>query len=295
MNWILFYCILMPIAWLPLWVLYRLSDLAYLVVYYVARYRRNVTRTNLQKSFPEKNDREITILEKKYYRHLCDLLVEALYGLRATPLQVLKHYKVVNREVINKYYEKGQSVILMSSHYNNWEYMVLSINFQLRHHGIGVGKPLSNKSFGRYLTRKRTRYGDEIVDQTNVRQVMAFYDLYKVPCAYMMLSDQSPSNPRKCFWTEFLHQDTGFLYGSEHFARKYNYPVLYYEVKKVKRGYYEIEIQELCENPMQMPEGGITLSYTLKLEELIRRQPEYWLWTHKRWKKKRPEELMHND
>lgn len=295
MNWILFYCVLMPIAWLPLWVLYRLSDLAYLVVYHVARYRRKVTRTNLEKSFPEKSTREIAVIEKRYYRHLCDLLVEALYGLRATPMQVLKHYKVVNREVINKYYEKGQSVILMSSHYNNWEYMVLSINFQLRHHGIGVGKPLSNKSFGRYLTKKRTRYGDEIVDQTNVRQVMAFYDLHKVPCAYMMLSDQSPSNPRKCFWVEFLNQDTGFLYGGEHFARKYSYPVLYYEVKKVKRGYYEITIEELCENPMQIPEGGITLSYTMKLEDLIRRQPEYWLWTHRRWKKKRPEELTHND
>ena len=215
------------------------------------------------------------------------MLVEAIYGLRATPQQVLKHYKVVNREVINKYYEQGQSVILMSAHYNNWEYMVLSINFQLLHHGIGVGKPLNNKNFGHYLTQARIRYGDEVVDQTNVRQVMEYYHRHHVPCAYMMLSDQSPSNPKKSFWTRFLNQETAFLYGSEHFARKYNYPVLFYEVRKVRRGYYEVVLDELCVHPDSLPEGAITQLYVQRLEDIIRHQPEYWLWTHRRWKLKK--------
>lgn len=291
MNWFLYYCILTPLAYLPLWVLYRLSDVAYVLIYYVVRYRRKITRSNLEGSFPDKSPQELHQIERHYYRHLSDLLVEAIYGLQATPLQVMKHYKITNREVINRYYEAGQSVILMSAHYNNWEYMVLSLNFQLRHHGVGVGKPLDNKSFGYYLTKARIRYGTEVVDQTNVRDVMAFYDRYHVPTAYMMLGDQSPSNPYKSFWTRFLNRDTAFLYGSEHFARKYNYPVLFYEVKKVRRGYYEIELSELCTDVKQMPEGAITQLYAQHLEDIIKRRPEYWLWTHRRWKHKKPTEI----
>lgn len=287
MNWFLYYCLLKPLSWLPLWILYPLSDVLYVVVYRLIGYRTKITRSNLAHSFPNRNEKELKAIEKRYYRHLCDLLVEAIRGLHASPREILKRYKVTNRELINKYYEKGQSVILTSAHYNNWEWMVLSINVQFRHHGIGVGKPLSNKAFGKYLTKDRSRWGDEIVDQTNVREVMAYYDKHHVPCAYLMLADQSPSNPRKSFWTRFLNQDTAFLYGSEHFARKYHYPVLFYEVKKVKRGYYELTLSELAPDPDQLPEGGITQRYVQRIEDLISNQPEYWLWTHRRWKLKK--------
>lgn len=291
MNWFLFYIILKPLSYLPLWVLYRISDGMYPLVYYVVRYRRVITEKNLERSFPEKSRAERTKIAKQYYRHLCDLIVEAIYGLSATRKEVMKHYKIINREVVNRYFEEGRSVVLMSAHYNNWEYMVLSIDFQLRHHGIGVGKPLNNKGFAKYLDAARIRYGDEVVDQYNVRETMAYYDRYHVPCAYMMLSDQTPSNPRKSFWTKFLNQDTPFLYGSEHFARKYNFPVLYYRVIKKKRGYYEVEFSEICSNPQELPEGGITMEYAHRLERLIQYEPQYWLWTHRRWKLKKPQEI----
>lgn len=284
MNWFLFHIILKPLSYVPLWLLYRLSDLVAPLLYHVVRYRRKVTRTNLVKSFPEKSLKEIKKLERQYYRHLSDLFVEAINGLSCSKSEVMRRYRIVNREVVNRYYEEGKSVVLMSAHHNNWEYMVLSINLQLRHHGIGVGKPLNNKGFGKYLHRARIRYGDEIVDQTNVRKVMAYYDQYHVPCAYMMLSDQSPSNAKKCFWADFLHQDTAFLYGAEHFSRKYNYAVLYYEVRKKKRGRYDVILSELCPDPSQAPEGSITLEYIKRLESLIQNQPQYWLWSHKRWK-----------
>lgn len=288
MSWFLYYCVLTPLSYLPLWVLYRLSDLLYVILYHEVRYRRKITRRNLTTSFPEKGRKEIKAIERRYYRHLADLLVEAVHGLNITPQQVMRRYRVVNRELVNQYYEQGRSVILMSAHYNNWEYMVLSLNLQLRHHGVGVGKPLSNKKFERYLNADRTRYGTEVVDQHNVRQEMEFFHRNNVPCAYMMLGDQSPSNPRKSYWTRFLNQDTAFLYGSEHFARKYGYPVLFYEVRKVRRGHYEIEFGELCPSPAAVPEGAITQSYVQRLEDLVRRQPEYWLWTHRRWKLRRP-------
>ena len=279
--------LLLPLAWLPLGVHYAVSSMLAPVFHHVVRYRLAIVRGNLQHSFPDKSIAELRHIERLYYRHLADLLAEGIYNLRATPPKLLRHYRLVNRQLVDRYYEQGRSVVLMSSHYNNWEYMVSSLNFQLRHHGVGVGKPLTNKGFGYELNRRRTRYGTEVVDQTNVREVMAYYHQHHIPAAYMMLSDQSPSNPNRSHWTTFLHQDTAFLYGSEHFARKYDMPVIYYEVTKVRRGYYEVHFSLITENPNSLPEGSITEAYAQKLEQLITSAPQYWLWSHRRWKLKK--------
>ena len=274
----------MPLAWLPLWVLYILSDLLYPMVYYVVRYRRKVTRTNLTKSFPSKSEKEIVAIEKAYYRHICDLLAEGVWGLRATHEQLLAHYRIENRELLTPFFDEGKSVILMSAHYNNWEMMIASLNFQLLHHGVGVGKHIVQKPFGRLLTQKRARYGTEIVDNTDVRRVMEFYDRYKVPAAWMMLGDQSPHDRNKSLWTRFLNQETAFIFGSEHFARKYDYPVFYYSVEKTKRGYYTVRFEPLSLCPTKENEGDITRRYAARLEKTINEKPQYWLWSHRRWK-----------
>lgn len=260
----------------------------------MVRYRRGVTRTNLRNAYPDRSDAERLSLEKAYYHHMSDLLVEGIHNLYASPRSIIRRYRLVNRELVNQYYEQGQSVILMSSHYNNWEYMVSSLNFQLRHLGIGVGKPLDNKSIANYVTRRRSRFGTEIVDQTNVRQTIEYYQKHHVPAAYMMLSDQSPSNPHKSYWTMFLHQETPFLYGAEYFARKYNLPVIYYEVRKVKRGHYEVEFSMLCEKPNEVPQYTIVANYAQRLAQTIDKAPQYWLWSHKRWKRQRPADMPLN-
>lgn len=278
------YCLIMPLAWLPLWVLYLFGDLLYPMVYYVVRYRRKVTRTNLTKSFPTKSEKEIVAIEKAYYRHICDLLAEGVWGLRATPEQLLAHYRIENRELLTPFFDEGKSVILMSAHYNNWEMMIASLNFQLLHHGVGVGKHIVQKPFGRLLTQKRARYGTEIVDNTDVRRVMEFYDRYKVPAAWMMLGDQSPHDRNKSLWTRFLNQETAFIFGSEHFARKYDYPVFYYSVEKTKRGYYTVRFEPLSLCPTKENEGDITRRYAARLEKTINEKPQYWLWSHRRWK-----------
>ncbi len=286
MDALLYYMIL-PLSLMPLKVLYLISDMVFVLVYYVVRYRRKVVAHNLQSSFPNKSSNELKAIERQFYHHFTDLLAEAVYGLHAKPQDILKHYHIVNRDLVNRYYEQGQSVMLMSAHYNNWEFMVVSLGFQLQHHGIGVGKPLNQKAFGHKLTANRTRYGTHVVDQTNVRETMAFFDRYHVPCAYMMLSDQSPSNAHRSYWTTFLGQDTPFLYGTEHFARKYHYPVLFYSVEKVRRGYYEITFSELCTDIDGTPEGMITEMYARRLESIIQEKPQYWLWSHRRWKLRR--------
>lgn len=268
-----------------------LSDITYLLVYRVIGYRKGVVRENLAKSFPEKDAAERKVIERRYYRHLCDLLIEGVHNLYCSRMSILRHYRFVNREVVDQYYEQGQSVILMSQHYNNWEYMVSSLDMQLYHHGVGVGKPLDDQWVAGWITRRRTRYGTEVVDQTNVREVMAFYEQHQVPCAYMMLSDQSPSNTYKSYWTMFLNQETPFLYGAEYFARKYNYPVIYYTVNKVRRFHYEVRFEVMCEQPQSTEQYAIERAYIERLDTLLHKQPEYWLWSHKRWKRKRQPEI----
>ena len=277
-------CLVMPLAWLPLRVLYVIGDILCPVLRCVIRYRRRVVRENLERSFPQMTQKELKRIERRYYHHICDLLAEGVWGLRATPRQLLAHYRITNPGLVTPCFEQGRSVVLMSAHYNNWEMMIASLNFQLLHHGVGVGKEVRQKPFGQLLTLKRARYGTEIVDRTDVRQVMDYYDRYRVPVAYMMLADQTPSNSKKCLWTTILNQETAFLYGSEHFARKYDWPVFYYTVRKVRRGYYEVDLEPLATEPCKEPEGDITRRYAARLEQTISEAPEYWLWSHRRWK-----------
>ena len=267
-----------------------LADILYLIAYYVVRYRRRVTQVNLRNAYPELSEDERRRIERAYYRHISDLLAEAVHNLYASPKAIIARYKFLNPELVNNFYEQGRSVVLMSSHYNNWEYMITSLNFQIRHHAVGVGKPLQDRGAG-FITRRRGRFGTEIVDQTTVRQTMEFYHRHSVPVAYMMLSDQSPSNVRKSFWTTFLHQETPFLYGAEYFARKYNMPVIYYDVQKVRRGHYEVRFSLLCPEPGQVPQYTIVSRYVDSLERTISSQPEFWLWSHRRWKRRRPADV----
>lgn len=267
------------------------SDILYIIVYHLVRYRLKVTRTNLRNAYPDRSRAQLRELEKAYYRHISDLFIEGIHNLYASPRSILRRYHFVNRELVNHYYEKGQSVILLSSHYNNWEYMITSLNFQIRLHAVGVGKPLNDRFVASYITRRRSRFGTQIVDQTDVRKTMAYYHQHHVPCAYMMLSDQSPSNEHKSYWTTFLHQETPFLYGAEYFARLYDLPVLYYEVTKIRRGHYQVQFSTLCEQPSQVPQYTITSRYVQLLTATINAAPQYWLWSHKRWKRHRPADM----
>ena len=265
--------------------MHLLADILYLIVYHLVGYRRRVVMENLKACFPDMNVEARRRLERRFYHCLNDMLVEGVYNvLFATPPFLKKHYRIVNRQLVDRYYERGQSVVLMSAHLANWEYMVSSLNMQLLHHGIGVGKPLNDKSVASFITRRRSRYGTQIVDQTDVRQHVAFYHEHRVPVALMMLSDQSPSNPHRSYWTTFLGRDTAFLYGAEHFARKYNYPVLYYTVHRTRRGWYEVTFSTLCDNPSAVPQYTIVERYARRLEEDIMERPEQWLWSHRRWK-----------
>ena len=144
--------------------MYLLSDILFFIAYHLAGYRRKVVRENLAACFPEKSKQELREIERQYYRHMCDLLIEGAYNLFASPDAIKRRYRLTNRQLVDRYYEQGRTVVLMSAHYGNWEYMVSSLNMQMLHHGIGVGKPLDDKSVAAFITRRRTRYGTQVVD-----------------------------------------------------------------------------------------------------------------------------------
>ncbi len=264
--------------------MYFLADIVYFFAYRLFGYRRRVVRGNLEACFPETSVRERRAVERRYYRHLADLVVEFVYGLFATPPALKRRYRFVNRELLDRLYEQGRTVVLMSAHMGNWEYMVCSLGMQVRHHGIGIGKPLESRLVGPFVARRRVRYGTQVVYSDTVRQEVAYYDHHRVPCALMMLSDQSPVNPHRSYWTTFLGRDTAFLYGAEKFARQYDYPVIYYSVDKPRRGHYTVTFEMLSEHPAAEPQYSVVERYARRLESDILRRPELWLWSHRRWK-----------
>jgi KDO2-lipid IV(A) lauroyltransferase len=221
---------------------------------------------------------------------LADIFLEGIKNLSLSKKQVMKRYVCTNPELLEPYFEQKQSVILVSSHFNNWEYMVLSLDMQFGHHGVGVGKPLSDKWFDRVLNAYRQRYGTEVVFASNVRETFERYESQKFPTAYMMLFDQS-HDPEKSYWTTFLNQDTGFIFGPEYFAKKYDFPVFYYTVRKPKRGFYEFDLTSITDHPKETVYGEITQTCVAILERTIKEKPYYWLWSHKRWKHRRPSSL----
>jgi KDO2-lipid IV(A) lauroyltransferase len=267
--------------------MYAVSNGLSFVLNRVLKYRKKIIVQNLTNSFPNKNKTEIKTITNQFYDHFADLLLEGIKTLSLSKKQVLQRYTCKNQELIAPYFEQKKSVILVSAHYNNWEYMVLSLGMQFSHHGVGVGKHLKNQWFDKTLNRYRQRYGTEVVFASNVRETFENYEKQQVPAAYMMLFDQS-KKPKKSYWTTFLNQDTGFIFGPEYFAKKYDFPVFYYNVKKVERGFYEFDLIPISEDPNKTEYGEITQKCVDILEQTINEKPPYWLWSHRRWKHKKP-------
>jgi KDO2-lipid IV(A) lauroyltransferase len=250
----------------------------------MVKYREKVIEQNLQNSFPEWSNAERQKVKREYYQHLAELAAEMIKMLTMSRKNVMRRYRCINPECVNACFDKKQNVILMSSHYNNWEWMVLSLAMQFRHRGVGVGAPNSNKVFEKLINRVRTRYGTEVIFASFIRDDFQKSVSGEQLTAYMMLGDQSPANLHRSYVTTFLHQPTAVIFGGEYYAKKYNFPVFYYRVRKRKRGFYEIELQLVTEFPNTLPHGAITEQYIALLEKTIREQPAFWLWSHKRWK-----------
>ncbi|RPH33622.1 MAG: hypothetical protein EHM93_03940 [Bacteroidales bacterium] len=281
-----FYIFSWLIAQLPLKGILFLSKITYHISYYIIGYRLKTVRYNLKNSFPEKPEIELKRIEKAFYKHFNDLLFETFYLLHTNKENAIKMFKFKNIEILQKYYPLGKSVIIATGHYGNWEGLNL-FGYYLDHKVIGVYKPLANKRFETFLNNFREKYGAIAVPMPDTfRTVMSYHQQHK-PFFLGLISDQTPAQADIRYWTNFLNQDTPIFLGVEKIAVKIDQPVFFCSMRKVKRGRYEIEIELLCENPKDTKPFEITEMQVRALERLIHETPEYWLWSHRRWKYKR--------
>ncbi len=280
-----FYYITRVFALLPLRGMFFLSDIAYFFTYHLFRYRRKTVAQNLASSFPEKTKKELKRIERAYYTHLCDLFIETIYILHAKEEDALKMCKFPNIELFHEFYDKGKSVIVVTGHYSNWELLSL-FAYHNKHLTIGVYKPIVNKKFEQFLNNARERFGAVSIPMQDTLRAAIKYTQEGKLFFLGLISDQTPSDIH--YWTTFLNQDTPVFLGVEKISRKLNQPVIFCNMRKVARGRYEVILETLCENPKEALPFEITELHVRALEKLIHEAPEYWLWSHKRWKHTKP-------
>jgi Kdo2-lipid IVA lauroyltransferase/acyltransferase len=272
---------------MPFPLLYLVSDGLYVILYYVIGYRKEIVLQNLRNSFPNKSDVEIKKIRKQFYHYLCDLTLETFKTLTISKSAMIKHCSIYpdTLKLFNKLAAENKSFILVLGHFGNWEWAGNSFSLLCKHQLYVIYHPLSNKYFDGLIYDMRTRFGTKLIAMKDTYREMA--SKRNELSATAFIADQTPS-PEGAFWTTFLHQETPVFKGTEKIAQRLNYPVVYGRVNRLKRGYYEISAEALFENPVKSQPDEISKSHTNILENDILAYPEIWLWSHRRWKHKRP-------
>lgn len=289
------YYIFFVFAWLitllPLRILYLFSDLVYFLVYNIFHYRREVVAKNLKSSFPEKSADELDKIARRFYRHLSDLFIESLKALHMSPRQISRRFTTGDLPLFERLYDDGKDIVALTSHYNNWEWLS-SVQLVTRHRAISIYKPLKDKNFDQLMLKLRTKYGVFPIPIHRTMRDLTMFRNQNVRTLSAFIADQTPASAEHSFWTTFLNQDTDFFRGPEKIAVKFNMAVIFVHIKKIRRGYYEAACRLITENACEEEPDFITSRYVELLEDIIREKPEYWLWSHRRWKHKSP---MNND
>ena len=279
-----------PFLWiisiLPFRIFYWLSDCIYVLVYYIVVYRKKTVRENLALALPHLSDKERLEIEKKSYHHLCDMFLEMVKTMTISSEEMNKRFKITNLEVIKEYEKKGKSIMLIASHYASWEWLI-TLNQKISFLGVAVYKKLANKHFDKLVRDIRSKYNTELVPTSKTIPLIANNQKNNIQCVYGLASDQSPKADRIFHWESFMGVEVPVHTGPEMLAKKYDMTVVFAKVKKVKRGYYELTIIPLSDNPKSIPDFGITHIYIKEVEKQILEAPEYYFWTHKRWKHRR--------
>jgi KDO2-lipid IV(A) lauroyltransferase len=280
------YGIIWTITLLPMRILYVLSDFMFLFIYYFPSYRRKVVFTNLKNSFPEKSEKELRSIEKKFYSHFTDMFIETFKPIHMGNAQIMRRYTITNSDILNKLYAEGRDVIAVLGHFNNWEWLIC-LPFFTKTQIVPLYKPLQNKYFDRLITRLRSRNGVVPIPMSNIIREIINNRNNKTVSLYALIADQTPPKGDIRYWTTFLNQETPVFLGPEKIAAKYDMAVVFFNIQKIKRGYYDLKVELLFEHTKGLPEHFVTESHVRRLEEIIREHPEYWLWSHRRWKHKR--------
>jgi KDO2-lipid IV(A) lauroyltransferase len=287
------YYLLFGFTWLvslvPYWILYRISDLLYFVIYYIAGYRTKTVFKNLKTSFPEKTDEEITTLAKAFYRHFSDFLVEIVKCISISKRNLKKRMKLVNPEIFLELAASNRSIALVTGHYNNWE-MLSILPETMPHRCMIIYRPLNNKVMNRISLYMRSRFGTVMVPMENVyREALSCRAANRLFSVWFLADQRPPRNSK--FWTSFLNHETAFFEGVEKISKKLDLAVVFMDIQKIKRGHYEARLEKLFESTAETKENEVLVNCIRKIEDEILRKPEYWLWSHKRFKHSRPENI----
>jgi KDO2-lipid IV(A) lauroyltransferase len=278
-NWV--------IMLLPLPVLYIFSDFLFYIIYCFPSYRRDIVSANLRNSFPEKSSEEIKSIEKTFYRHLADLFVEIPKLAHMSKSQAMKRAILTNPELLRRLYSEGRDIAAVMAHYNNWEWLQ-SIIYFTDYQTVSIYKPLQNRQFDRFMLQLREKRGMMLTPMSNIIRTILRLRKSNIRGIYAFITDQTPPVTELKYWTTFLNQDTPVYTGVEKVAIKYDLAVVFFNIQKIRRGYYTYTAELLFEHTAGLPENNITEAHVRRLEEVIRAQPEYWIWSHRRWKHKRP-------
>ncbi|MGH2664642.1 lysophospholipid acyltransferase family protein [Flavobacterium sp.] len=286
---LLVYLIVYPILWLisilPFRLLYLFSDCINFLVYHIIGYRKKVVRANLALALPHLSDTERLAIEKKFYSHMCDMFLEMIKTMTISESEIFKRYKLTNLEVLNSLEEKDKSVALMCAHYASYEWAV-SLNLHTKFIGYGIYKRLANRYFDQLVRKIRSRFKAVLITTKETIPTIEENFRAKKLGTYGFASDQSPK-PNAPHWTTFMGIEVPVHTGAEMLAKRFDMNVIFMKTKKIKRGYYEGTFEILSENASAVPNYEITDKFLQLVEEQIHEAPEYYLWTHKRWKHRR--------
>lgn len=277
------------ISLLPFWILYLIADFLFVILYYVIGYRRKVVSENLRNSFPEKSAQERSEIERKYYVYLADLIMETIKSISISEKEIKRRVVPTNPDLVKSYFAQGKSVMAVGGHHGNWEWAALNFCFYNEEKFMIIYKPLSNPLFDEFFYKTRSRFGGIPVSMKQTMRKMVEYKNELTVSVF--LGDQTPVREEANYFTTFLNQPTPVFLGIEKLAKALDHVVIFYEMKRVKRGFYNYTIIPLIENAKDTAPHEITEAHVKQLEKTIRREPEYWLWSHRRWKFK-PEDIL---
>lgn len=274
------------ISLLPFWLLYRVSDVIFFFLYYVFGYRREVVATNLANAFPEKTEHERKEIARKFYRFLPDLIVDAIKMRSISASQVRKKMLIVNGEIMTDYLQQHINVIGVSAHYGNWELAIHRVGLHLGTHPLLViYKPLNNQTVNTIYNKIRMRFDAVMVPmKQTLRKIIQYKN---TPHVSIFLADQTPMHNHSDYFINFLNQDTLVYTGPAKIAKLTNSPIVYCHIDRIKRGYYSCTFTTLVADPDTLTISEITDIHNQFTEDMIRRKPELWLWSHRRWKRQR--------
>ncbi|TSJ80695.1 MAG: lysophospholipid acyltransferase family protein [Candidatus Cardinium sp.] len=267
---------------LPLRLLYFISDLLYIALYYLIGYRKKVVVQNLTNAFPHKTDQQRKSIEKAFYQHLTDLLLEQIKGLTITPQLLAQQVKLHEVEILERFYKKGQSIILISGHFGNWEWVGNAFALQTSYTICAGYQPLHHKGIDRTVRHIRSRFQRKAIPMAALFRHISSYQ--GPPQATILLVDQAPLEKGKGYATTLLNQPTTVVLTAAKLAQKYNQPIFYIQIDRIKRGQYQARPILLAERPAQLSTEEIAEGYIRKLEAAILQNPPFWLWSHRRWK-----------